>query len=217
MRVEHRYIREGLYTPENATSLLIGTFPSILIREQFKGFRTTDVDFFYGSRDNNFWPDLSILYNRPLSFERTSEAVAQRMQLLDELRMGLSDAIFACHSSGSAQDTALQEIEPNYFLIDTLDKYPSIDTLYFTSSSGKVNAESITLRLLKEKGRLSKMKIAQQSGPRLRQFLYRNEKGLERIMKTITLISPSPLAEQWAGVTPEKRRALYKQYLPALM
>jgi G:T/U-mismatch repair DNA glycosylase len=216
MRVEHRYVKEGLYTPPDATSLLIGTFPSILIREKFNRVRPTDVDFFYGSIDNNFWKDLGIIYNRSFSFDRTQTAVMQRMDVLDLIKMAMSDAIFACETSGSAMDTALQKIELNEYIIKVLDQHPTITRLYFTSSSGKVNAESLTLRLLKEQKRLSQMKIMQKSGPRTRSFQYVDNHGISRLMDTVTLISPSPLAEQWGGVTPEKRQALYRQYLPEL-
>ncbi len=216
MRVEHRYIKQGLYTPAGATSLLIGTFPSVLIREAFGRIRTTDVDFFYGSRDNNFWQDLGLIYHRTFSFDRTEEAIEQRKQLLDDLGLGLSDAIYACETTGSAMDTALHHIELNEHIIHTLDAFPTIYTLYFTSSSGKVNAETLTLRLLKEKGRSSKMQIVQKTSPRLRHLLFTDVQGNQRPIKTITLYSPSPLAEQWGSLTPEKRREQYRQYLPAM-
>ena len=216
MRVEHRYVKAGLYTPKNATSLLIGTFPSVLIREDFGRIRQTDVDFFYGSADNNFWKDLGIIYNREFLYTRTGEAIAQREQLLDDLQLGLSDAIYACHTGGSAMDTALQDIELNEYLIATLDDHPAITTLYFTSSSGKVNAETLTLRLLKEQKRSSGMRIVQERGPRQREFLFKNKTGKLRVIKTITLYSPSPLAEQWGSLTPESRRDQYKTWLPKL-
>jgi hypothetical protein len=129
--------------------------------------------------------------------------------------MGLSDAIFACETTGSAMDTALQNIELNKYIVKTLDDFEMIETIYFTSSSGKVNAETLTLRLLKEESRLLKMKIVQKSGPRMRQFVYVNRDGVEREIKTITLYSPSPLAEQW-GITKEKRVTQYKNYLPKM-
>jgi G:T/U-mismatch repair DNA glycosylase len=196
--------------------MLIGTFPSVLIREAFGRIRTTDVDFFYGSRDNNFWQDLSAIYNRTFSYDRTEEAVEQRQALMDDLRLALSDAIYACETTGSAMDTALHNIELNEHIIHTLDHFPAIDKLYFTSSSGKVNAETLTLRLLKEKSRSSNMKIIQKSGPRMRHFLYTDNKGEQRLINTITLYSPSPLAEQWGSLTKEKRQEQYQQYLPKL-
>src|SRR5215218_9306196 len=137
MRVEHRYVRAGLYTPQGATALLIGTFPSVLIREQFGRLRPTDSDFFYGSIDNNFWSDLGAIYNRSFLFNWSEQAVQQRKDLLDELGLALSDAVFACETSGSAMDTALQHIELNEYLVKTLDNTPTITQLYFTSSSGK--------------------------------------------------------------------------------
>ncbi len=212
----HRYVARNWYTPKNATSLLLGTFPSVLIREAFGRVRQTDVDFFYGSADNNFWKDLGIIYNISFSFERTEEAVQQRMQLLDGLGLALSDAIFACTTSGSAMDTALQNIELNKGMISMLDAMPAINKLYFTSSSGKVNAETLTLRLLKEEGRSSGMRIIQQSGPRRRQFVFTDAAGRQRLINTVTLVSPSPLAEQMAGIKPEQRRELYRQWLPQL-
>ena len=126
LRVVHRYIDRNWYTPKNATALLLGTFPSVLIREAFGRVRQTDVDFFYGSWDNNFWKDLGTIYNIDFSFQRTDEAVQQRMQLLDLLGLALSDAIFACTTSGSATDTALQNIELNNGIITTIDATPAI-------------------------------------------------------------------------------------------
>jgi len=216
MRVEHRYIKQGLYTPAGATGLLIGTFPSVLIREKFGRLRPTDTDFFYGSIDNNFWPDLGAIYHREFRFDWTREAIQQREALLDDLGLALSDAIFSCETLGSAMDTALQSIELNERLIETLDNTPTITTLYFTSSSGKVNAESLTLRLLKEKSRSSGMKITQPKGPRRRTFLFTDNVGRQRSINTITLYSPAPLAEQWGSLTREKRREQYATYLPKL-
>lgn len=214
VRVVHRYVAAGLYTPPNATALLLGTFPSVLIREAYGRVRLTDVDFFYGSSDNNFWKDLSVIYGVPLALERSQAAIEQRKQLLNSLGLALSDAIYACTTSGSSMDTALHNIELNEQIIHTLDATPTITTLYFTSSSGKVNAESLTLRLLKEKSRSSGMNIIQKSGPRRRKFLFTNADGLQRIINTITLISPSPLAERMAGIQPEQRREQYKAWLP---
>jgi G:T/U-mismatch repair DNA glycosylase len=216
MRVEHRYVKARLYTPPGATGLLIGTFPSVLIREKFGRLRSTDTDFFYGSIDNNFWPDLGAIYKRDFRFDWSDEAIQQRTALLDDLGLALSDAIFACETKGSAMDTALQNIELNEYLITTLDTTPTITTIYFTSSSGKVNAESLTLRLLKERSRSSNMKITQQKGPRKRSFLYTDVQGLQRTIQTVTLYSPSPLAEQWGSLTREIRREQYATYLPKL-
>lgn len=214
MKVWHQYVQQGLYTPANATSLLIGTFPSILVRKAFNRVRSTDVDFFYGSADNNFWKDLGIIYRRSFPQDHSEEAIKERERLLDDLRLGLTDAILSCETKGSAMDLALEKIELNTTIINVLDEHPAIETLYFTSSSGKTNAESLTLKMLRENKRISKMRIEQNS-PRMRHFLYRDERNKERLLKSITLYSPSPLAEQW-GVTPEKRRAQYKQQLPAL-
>ncbi|MER3464677.1 MAG: hypothetical protein C4329_10015 [Chitinophagaceae bacterium] len=63
--------------------------------------------------DNNFWKDLSVIYQRTLAFTRTEEAVEELMQLMDDLDLALSDAIYACETKRSAMDTALEHIELN--------------------------------------------------------------------------------------------------------
>lgn len=178
--------------------------------------RTTDVDFFYGSAENNFWKDLSIIYNTSLLQQNTKEAVDQRIALLTKLRLGITDIIASAFTTGGATDTALQNIELNKKLLHMLDDVPTISTLYFTSGSGKVNAEGLTLQLLKESGRISNMQINQKTSPRQRQFVYRSQKGAPRIVKAVTLYSPSPLAEQWSGVTAEGRREQYEAHLPKI-
>ncbi len=214
MKVWHEYIQKGLYTPKDATALLIGTFPSILVRKAFNRLRATDVDFFYGSADNNFWKDLGKLYNRSFRQDGSNEAIKEREALLDDLKLGLSDVVLACETAGSAMDLALQNIELNYYLVEVLDKHPTINKLYFTSSSGKTNAETMSLKILRDADRISKMRIVQK-GPRIRNFLFKDKKNKEREFTSVTLYSPSPLAEQY-GINPERRLAQYKEYLPKL-
>jgi hypothetical protein len=60
------------------------------------------------------------------------------------------------------------------------------------------------------------MKITQKTGPRRRSFLFTDKTDRQRPMHSITLYSPSPLAEQWGSLTPEKRQEQYRQYLPKL-
>src|SRR5690349_11972728 len=122
MKVWHQYIQQGLYTPKNATSLLIGTFPSILVRKAFGRLRSTDVDFFYGSADNNFWKDLGKIYGRTFRQDHSKEAIEEREQLLDDLGLGLSDVVLSCDTNGSAMDLALQNIELNHHLVEVVDK-----------------------------------------------------------------------------------------------
>lgn len=214
MKVWHEYIQRGLYTPANATSLLIGTFPSILVRKAFNRLRPTDVDFFYGSADNNFWKDLGKIYGKNFRQDQSKEAIIEREQLLNDLKLGLSDVVLSCETNGSAMDLALQNIELNHHLVDVLDKHSTINKLYFTSSSGKTNAESMSLKILRDHNRISKMKIVQ-TGPRIRNFIFKDAKNKERAFTSITLYSPSPLAEQY-GITPEKRLAQYKEFLPKI-
>lgn len=216
MQVVHRYVQQGLYTPPGAVGLLIGTFPSVLVKQAFGRMRSSDVDFFYGSAENNLWRDLSAIYNFPLAQENNASAVQQRINLLQRLRLGITDIILSTFTTGGATDTSLQNIEINTGIIKTLDEYPTISKLYFTSGSGKVNAEGLTLNMLKESGRITNMQIISKMGPRQRQFVFMGGSG-RRLITAITLYSPSPLAEQWGGITPEKRQQQYRTHLPPLL
>lgn len=216
MLVNHRYIEQGLYTPENATALLVGTFPSILIR-QAKGdvIRQRDVDFYYGSADNLFWKDLAIIYNRPLLFEWGNKAVQQRKQLLSDQGLAITDIIASCETAGGAADHAITVKATNTGILTLLDNHPTITTLFFTSGSGVNGAEQLTMRMLTNNKRISKIKIIQKTNPKIRSFLFHTSTGATRPMQAITLYSPSPLAKR-AGITDDIRRKQYAEYLPKL-
>lgn len=215
MHIIHRYVQQGLYTPPGAVGLLIGTFPSVLVKQAYGRMRPNDVDFFYGSAENNLWRDFSAIYNVSLLQENSAAAVEQRLQLLEQLRLAITDIVASTFTTGGATDTSLQNIELNPGIVQLLHNHPSINRLYFTSGSGKVNAESLTLKLLKESGSVTNVQIISKTTPRQRQFVFAGNNG-RRIITATTLYSPSPLAEQWGGVTPEKRQQQYRSILPPL-
>lgn len=214
MIVNHRYIEEGLFIPKNATALLIGTFPSILI-QQAKGnaLRPRDVNFYYGSTDNFFWNDLELIYNRPLSFAWTNEAVDQRKELLGDIRLGITDIIAACTTEGGAADHAITIHSKNEGIFKILEDNPAINTLFFTSGSAINGADRLTMQLLTTQMRISKVKIVQKINPKIRTLQFHEKTGIVREMKSITLYSPSPLAKR-GGVTDQIRRDQYEKYLP---
>jgi G:T/U-mismatch repair DNA glycosylase len=217
MIVNHRYIEEGLFIPEKATALLIGTFPSILI-QQAKGraLRPRDVNFYYGSADNFFWNDLELIYDRPLTYAWTDKAVEDRKQLLADIGMGITDIITACETEGGAADHAIIVHSKNEGIFNILEENPSINTLYFTSGSATNGADRLTMQLLRMNKKISKVKVEQKINPKIRTFLFHGADGGKREMRSMTLYSPSPLAKR-GGVTAEIRRIQYEKFLPTLI
>ncbi|MGN6603200.1 MAG: hypothetical protein ACTHK8_12170 [Ginsengibacter sp.] len=215
MIVTHRYITEGLYIPENATGLIVGTFPSVLIRQALNNLRACDVNFYYGSCDNFFWTDLERIYNKRFQYDWTNESVKQRKASLNELQLAITDIVLECETDGGTTDNALVNCVINEFLINVLDNNPNIKTLFFTSGTGKINADRLTLKLLRERRRIYKRSITQRQNPKIRTFIFRSANGLKREMKSVTLYSPSPVAKR-GGVTDDKRRIQYETYLPKI-
>lgn len=131
-RSSHPY---GPYIPQDATKLIIGTMPPYRFCVT-KEFYPDDVDFYYGSRDNSFWPLVSAAAHRKLHYENTQEAVDERKKLLADLHMGIADIVQSCiHQDGKASDNCLLDIQ--YLDLRTLLKEnPKIDTLIYTQKSG---------------------------------------------------------------------------------
>lgn len=211
----HRYIQQGLFVPAAPEALLIGTFPSVLIKEAFGQLGPADVNFYYGSTSNLFWRDLERIYNRKLLYNFSQEAVEQRKDLLEKLKLAITDIIESCDTEGGVTDTSLGGITIHEGVISILDQHPGITRLFFTSSSGKVSAERLSLNLLNSSGRISASRISQKSAPKIREFIYTDHQNNKRAMQAVSLYSPSPFAKRY-GVTDEKRNEQYKTYLPKM-
>lgn len=216
MTINHRYIRNNLFVPDGAVALVVGTFPSVLIKEAKKSLSIDDVDFYYGSHNNFFWKDLENIANRKLTYLRTAGAIEERKQLLASLKTGITDIILQCETTGGAADQDLGRLVYNDGIVDMLDENPTVTTLFFTSGSGRVNAATLTLRLLKSKGRISKVRVTQKTSPKIRTFVFTSASGETRELRSVTLYSPSPTARR-GGVTEEKRRSQYSEYLKGLL
>lgn len=134
------------FVPENAVRLIVGSIPPARFcapgqRRLCKG----DVDFYYGSRSNGFWPLMAAVMGRTLDYTDTPAAVDQRKALLTELRTGVTDVIASCvHTGGSAGDDALADLTYQD-IRSLLRQHPSIDTLLYTSGfiAGRMNAAGI--------------------------------------------------------------------------
>ena len=83
---------------ENSRILILGSFPSVKSRE---------MGYFYGHRQNRFWPVLAALFG-----EDTPTTVQQRRAFL--LRHGIAawDVIASCTITGSS-DTSIRDVTVN--------------------------------------------------------------------------------------------------------
>jgi TDG/mug DNA glycosylase family protein len=87
---------EPLYD-ENSTTLILGSFPSILSRAN---------DFYYGNPHNRFWPMLAELYQ-----EKLPENNEERKALILRHQLALYDTIYSCEIKGSS-DASVSHVVP---------------------------------------------------------------------------------------------------------
>ncbi|RXJ94740.1 hypothetical protein CRU94_08215 [Arcobacter sp. AHV-9/2010] len=124
------------FIPEEATKLIIGTIPP----ERFSknNLFESDVNFYYGSKDNAFWNLLSEISHTDFLKKNSSDEIDKRKQFLTDHKIGICDIVKkTLRKNGSSLDKDLDVIE---FLdiVDILKKYPTIDSLIYTSGNGGV-------------------------------------------------------------------------------
>lgn len=132
------------YHPPGAKTIIIGTFPPVKKKWSY--------DFFYPNKNNYFWKIIARIAGDELRYNSGEEAVAERMALLDELGVGVSDMGYVVQrKSESSLDQNLQIVE--YMdLFSLLEENPSIEKIIFTSSSGKSSAIGWFKAYLQTKG-----------------------------------------------------------------
>ena len=120
------------YIPDHADKLILGTFPTKKDNRDF--------EFFYPNKNNKFWKVLARIANFNLTAFESSEkwqiqAVIERKQLLDKLKLGITDigAVILRHKNSS--------LDSNLFPVEFTDIFkllaenPQIKTIILTSSS----------------------------------------------------------------------------------
>ncbi|WP_075352374.1 uracil-DNA glycosylase family protein [Algoriphagus marinus] len=122
------------FIPSAASKLIIGTIPPArFCAEGEKQLFDTDVDFYYGSKENAFWDLVTEVFGEPLEKLNTQKAIDQRKSLLTALGIGITDIISECtRENQSASDdklTVISRKDLGQLLID----HPSITTLIYTS------------------------------------------------------------------------------------
>lgn len=131
------------FIPARATKLIIGTIPPERFCRSFPSLYDSDVNFYYGSRDNAFWILLGKVFEEELIRQNTPEAIEQRKKLLEKHGLGITDLISECtHANGSASDEDLKGIV-HKDIRTLLKAHPAIDTLIYTSEFVKKQINAI--------------------------------------------------------------------------
>ncbi|WP_457596246.1 DNA-deoxyinosine glycosylase [Hydrogenimonas sp.] len=101
--------------PPNATTLILGSFPSL---------KSFENDFYYAHPRNQFWPLLSAVYAMP------AQSREERVALLERAGLALWDVVAACERTNSA-DTNLKKCRCND-IPALLQAHPTIGRVLFT-------------------------------------------------------------------------------------
>jgi G:T/U-mismatch repair DNA glycosylase len=181
------------YCPEDAKTLIIGTFPPTL--------RNWSFDFFYPNKNNYFWKVMAGIAERELQHLSGTAAVEERKEILCQLKTGVSDmGKVIRRTAGNSLDQNLEIVE--YMdIFHLLQENLSIRKIIFTSSSGSSSA----IRWFKEYLALAKIDFKIPKGKRpLRTSVVIQGKSMEIVL----LYSTSPLAG--ATIAFDQLAALYK-------
>lgn len=120
------------YIPNEATKLILGTFPT---KESNR-----DFNFFYPNKNNKFWKVLSAIselklteYNEGIEWKET--AIIERKQVLNKLKLGITDIGYTIlrHNNSSLDSNLLPVEFSDIFSI--VNCCPTIGTVILTSRS----------------------------------------------------------------------------------
>ena len=207
---------------EDTEKLIVGTLPPP--RFSTGELIKQDVDFCYGSYYNSLWLYLNMIHHLDLEFENTNKAIEQRKNFLRKHKIGVCDIVDSCtRVKIDASDLGMQNIQLRN-LIGYLNKYPKVHTLLFTGGNSKNGPEYFFRKHLKEYE--LKLELVSNEVPRVHQFELNYQNSVastllshyvkstpviersrnERIIKTVSLTSPSGSANRAIGSNP-----LYKQ------
>lgn len=167
------------YGQHNSTTLIVGTFPPTKKNWSF--------DFFYPNKRNLFWKVIAAILNRPFVYDTGTEAVTERQQALDLLQISITDMGKAIQrTAGNSLD---ENLHPIAFMdiFSILQQRPAIDTIIFTSSSGKVSAARWFEDYCIAQGVLIKLNKTPKPA-----YTYMEYQG--RMIKLVVLYSPSARA-----------------------
>lgn len=181
------------YIPERASKLIVGTIPPP--RFSMGRLFETDVDFCYGSKYGLLWPILNHIFDLDLTFQNSIAAIEQRQNFLDSYGIGICDMVESCHRRKlDASDLGMEDITLRN-IIQYLEENPLITTLLLMGGNSKNGPEFLLRSELRSQD--IKLNSTSKVRPRIHQFELGN-----RLIKTVSLISPSSAANRSIGGDP---------------
>lgn len=115
------------FVPPNARYLVLGSFAG---KEAVRGTPDYDpaYDWYYGTRRNQFWQILEVVYGVPL------DRLERKKALVTRLGMGIADIIYQCERQGSSNlDNALKNAVYNHAAIAPILDGNPIEKIFLTS------------------------------------------------------------------------------------
>lgn len=185
------------FIKNNSTKLIVGTLPPP--RFSTKVLKPKDVNFCYGSCDGLLWKALDEIYSLDLLYENTEEAINLRKEFLIKNKIGICDIVHSCKREKiDASDLGMKEVELRD-LLSYLKKYKNINTLIFTGGNSKNGPEYFLRQVLKQNN--ITFNIVSKEIPKVHEFIYE-----ERVIRTVSLTSPSNAANRFIGSNEEYKR-----------
>ena len=154
-----------------------------------------DVNFCYGSKYGLLWPILNEIFDLNLEYKNSQFAVKQRKEFLIKQKIGICDIVENCEREKfNASDLGMKNINLRN-TIKCLRQHPSIGTILFMGGNSKNGPEYLFRKHLKKN--FLKLDLIANTSPKIHQFRLDN-----RIIKTISLVSPSNAANRSIGSNP---------------
>lgn len=127
------------YCPsKDVRSIFLGTFPTFEVLNLVR--HNGNKEFFYGSRDNRFWPLLEIITGLPITTEY------DMFHLLQSIAFGITDILKEIQRNGRSSSD--RDLTPIFFndMIDLVSNFVNLTNVYTTSGgNGSItNATSIS-------------------------------------------------------------------------
>ena len=130
------------FIPEAATKLIIGTIPPSRFCKIPQELSPEDVNFYYGSKDNEFWPLIQTIFNKDFKYENSIAAIEQRKALLTEVSIGITDIVEECFRTDNGSSDKSLKIIKYKDLKSLLVNNSDIKTLIYTSEFVKTQVNS---------------------------------------------------------------------------
>lgn len=141
------------------------------------------------------WPILNEIFDLDLEYKNSELAIRQRKEFLSLHKIGICDIVENCErEKNNASDLGMKNIKLRN-LTEYLRQNTSVDTILFMGGNSNNGPEYLFRKHLKKHSLTLEPVVI--TSPKIHQFKLDN-----RIIKTVSLISPSNAANRSIGANP---------------